>query len=106
TSSCLAFDGKGTEISFNPSGSGFTSTALVDGSSNGILAAACPSSSQCVALDSAGNQISFAPGGKGTPVLVDPSKQLTGLACPAGAPCVAVNGSGQGFPFSPGSTTT
>lgn len=110
SSQCLAFDGNGAQIEFDPSNFTGTSRNIID-PGNSIVGAACPSATQCSILDAAGGEVTFVPLGSTSPApsnqpprqLLDPTESLTGLVCPQATACVAVNADGQAIAFTPGS---
>ena len=107
-SQCLAFDGNGAQIEFDPSNFTGTTRNIID-PGNSIIAAACPSASQCTVLDTAGGEVTLVPLGSTSPApsnqpprqSLDPTQSLTALVCPQGTVCVAINADGQAITFTP-----
>jgi hypothetical protein len=101
-SQCLAFDGNGAQIQFDPSN--FTGTTRTSADAGyAIMAADCPSTTQCTVIDSAGGEVTFAPlTNNAARHQIDATKSLTALACPTAGECLAVNGQGDAIPFDPG----
>ncbi len=105
TGQCTTVDGRGEEITFNPSSGAIASRRALD--VNGTVASvSCTSGSQCDAVDTGGNEIPFNPttgaliGAGSRNVDTD---QLTSVSCVSGTSCTAVDRNGREVSFNPNS---
>jgi hypothetical protein len=105
TSQCTTVDGKGQQITFNPSTGAILTRSAVD--IIGIVSSvSCPSTAQCSAVDNGGNEITFSPttgainqAGRAN---ID-GHHLISVSCVSGARCSAVDDHGSEVTFDPSS---
>jgi hypothetical protein len=107
TSQCTTVDGKGEQLTFNPSSGAILTRSAIDVGSIPVLALSCPSTAQCSAVDNGGSEITFDPAtGAGNAAgrkSLDPTNHLTGVSCVSGTRCTAVDSDGQEVTFDPSS---
>jgi hypothetical protein len=106
TTECVAVDGSGSEVTFNPTSLGSPSAVPVATGGAGFEAVACVSGMECVAVDNTGRETEFNPTNptSTTPVLIDGTGTtvLHAVACPSpGTECTAVDGNGAEVTFDP-----
>ena len=107
-SQCTTVDGKGREVTFNPSLPGYPVPIQLSTYLHGV---ACPTASQCTAVESdIGQEVTFNPTAPADPV---PIRILGGglfeVACPSVSQCTAVDSGAQEVtfnPMAPGSSTS
>jgi hypothetical protein len=100
TSQCTVVDGKGREVTFNPTAPGRpVPIKLGIYSLHGV---ACASVSQCTAVDTDGREVTFNPAAPGDPVAIGLLAGVPGaVACPAASQCTAVDYGGREVTFNP-----
>jgi hypothetical protein len=107
-SQCTAVDGKGQEVTFNPSAAG--NPVPIKLSISILLGVACPTASQCTAVDDDGQEVTFNPTAPGNPVPIGIlGGDLGAVACPTASQCTAVDTGAQEVtfnPLAPGSSTS
>jgi hypothetical protein len=74
-----------------------------DNGGQGLVAVACPSTTQCTAVDGLGQEVTFNPGSPAipTPTSIDDDASLVAVACPTTTQCTAVDGRNQEVTFNP-----
>lgn len=99
TSQCTVVDGKGREVTFNPTAPGNPVPIKLDIYS--LLGVACASVSQCTAVD-AGDQVTFNPAAPGNPIAIGVlAGGLGAVACPAASQCTALDTGDREVTFNP-----
>jgi len=109
TSQCTTVDGRGEEITFNPSTGAIASRSAVDAGPDGLLGVV-PVHHPVRCGDNGGNETPFSPmtgcAHRSRPqVSVDLGHSLTSVSCVSGTSCTAVDGIGQEVSFNPNSGT-
>ncbi len=106
TTECIAVDGGGNELTFDPGSPGGLTPTSID--TYPLTGVACPSSRQCIAPDDHGGAITFdpvSPGTRSTVMIGDGNFFRPTIVCPATTLCVAVDFRGYstaGDPTKPG----
>lgn len=85
---CTAVDGKGDEVTFNPTSPGSPSATAVDGIAEPSVLA-CATATQCTEFDSSGDAVTFDPQAT-LPPAID-SNPITRLACSSSTQCTAID---------------
>lgn len=106
TTECTAVDGRGHEVTFNPTAPEIPSPITID-DEHSVNSIACPSSTQCTAVDGPGQAVTFNPTAPGTPTPLEIDNGSDGVrygvACPSISQCTAVGYDGQVETFNPAS---
>src|SRR6202043_1538962 len=89
TTQCTAVDGKGNEVTFDPTTGNLTG-ALTSIDTNGgtgvaLSSVSCPSASVCTAVDGIGNEVTFAPTATPAPSLksIAATTFIAAVSCPS-----------------------
>ncbi len=90
TSQCTAVDGKGREVTFDPTAP--SNPVPIRLGIYSLLGVACASASQCTAVDDGGREVTFNPAAPGNPVAIGVLAGVLGaVACPTTSQCTAVD---------------
>jgi hypothetical protein len=111
---CTAVDSSGREVTFDPTGPGTPTPAVIDPAggdlpgSASVAAIACPATAERVTVDSAGAEVTFDPGAPHAAVSteVNGGLGLAGVACPSVHRCAGVGASGSEVSFDPAAPGT
>jgi hypothetical protein len=105
TSQCTVVDGKGREVTFDPTTPG--NPAPIKLGIYSLLGVACASVSQCTAVDTGGREVTFNPAAPGNPVAIGvPAGGLGAVACPAASQCTALDTGSREVTFNPAAPGT
>jgi hypothetical protein len=106
-SECVAVDGPGNVVTFDPSSpQGWTAYRVDRGEYP--QAVACPTATQCTEVDARGWEVTFNPHSafNSTRYQIDAGRVFSAVACPSASQCTATDESGNAVTFDPSTPAT